>query len=176
MYVDEAYITAYFGKFAITGGMRKLTWGKADGMGPMDVVNPLDYSDLSDMMNLKIARPLVHASFRFGRFSKLEGVFVPNFEPVRFAASIHWYPAQMAMISQLPSENTIRPDTTTLDYVQGGLRFTTTIAGAADIGVSITTGGSQRPLLPVVTFAYNPTTRLGLITRRLSPISTSAPN
>jgi hypothetical protein len=61
-------------------------------MGPLDVVNPLDYSDLSDlsdMMNLKIARPLVHASFRFGQFFKLEGVFVPNFEPAGFASSGH---------------------------------------------------------------------------------------
>jgi hypothetical protein len=33
VYVDEAYLTAYFGKLDVTGGFRKLTWGKADSMG-----------------------------------------------------------------------------------------------------------------------------------------------
>ncbi|MDR1219915.1 MAG: hypothetical protein LBK73_09950, partial [Treponema sp.] len=77
VYIDEAYLTAYFGKLDIEAGLRKLTWGKADSLGPLDVINPLDYSDLSgisDVMNLKIARPLVHASVRLGQFSKLEGV------------------------------------------------------------------------------------------------------
>ncbi|MDR1175993.1 MAG: hypothetical protein LBK83_11060 [Treponema sp.] len=172
VYVDEAYIRAYFGKLDITGGLRKLTWGKADSMGPLDVVNPLDYSDLSDlsdMMNLKIARPLIHASFVLGQFSKLEGVFVPNFEPARFAASGRWAPAQMAELSRLPPENVIRPDTTTLDYAQAGLRFTTTIGAAADIGVQYYYGRLTTPAvtmtaatLPVVTFAYNPYHQIGL--------------
>jgi hypothetical protein len=172
VYVDEAYVRAYFGNFDVEGGLRKLTWGKADSNGPLDVVNPLDYSDLtdlSDMMNLKIARPLVHASFGFGQFSKLEGVFVPNFEPVNFAKSGHWAPAQMAMINQLPPANIIRPDTATLDYAQAGLRFTTTIAGAADIGVQYYYGRLTTPAVtmtaaapPVVTFAYNPYHQIGL--------------
>jgi hypothetical protein len=145
-------------------------------MGPLDVVNPLDYSDLSDlsdMMNLKIARPLVHASFRFGQFSKLEGVFVPNFEPAGFASSGPWASPQMAMINELPPQNVIRPDPTTLDYEQAGLRFTTTIAGAADIGVQYyyglltnpvvtMTAPTGSPPLPVVTFAYNPYHQIGL--------------
>jgi hypothetical protein len=96
VYVDEAYVGAYFGILDITGGLRKLTWGKADSLGPLDVINPLDYSDLSDLsdaVNLKIPRSLVHASLHIGQFSKLEGVFVPNFEPVRFAESGRWAPA-----------------------------------------------------------------------------------
>jgi hypothetical protein len=170
--IDEAYLTAYFGKLAVTGGLRKLTWGKADSMGPLDVVNPLDYSDLSDlsdMINLKIARPLVHASFRFGQFSKLEGVFVPNFEGVRFAGSGRWAPAQFASLSQLPAGSVDRPDTTSLDYAQAGLRFTTTIAGTADIGAQYYYGRLASPAVtmtaatpPVVTFAYNPYYQIGL--------------
>jgi hypothetical protein len=66
VYIDEAYVRAYFGGFDIEGGLRKLTWGKADALGPLDVINPLDYSDFSvmsraagDPMILKTARPLI---------------------------------------------------------------------------------------------------------------------
>jgi hypothetical protein len=103
--IDEAYVRAYFGGLEIEGGLRKLTWGKADSFGPLDVINPLDYSeltDLSDPMNLKIARPLIHASLRIGSFSKIEGVFVPAFEPLRYAPGGRWEPSQMKEIKKFP--------------------------------------------------------------------------
>jgi hypothetical protein len=166
VYVDEAYVSAYFGIFDIEGGLRKLTWGKADSKGPLDVINPLDYSDLtdlSDVMNLKIARPLVHASFVFGQFSKLEAVFVPNFEPVKFAETGPWAPPQMALLSSLTP-----PDTTTLNYAQAGLRFTTTVANAADIGAQYYYGMLATPAIiitsppPTGSIAYNPYHQIGL--------------
>ncbi|MDR3173236.1 MAG: hypothetical protein LBU19_03210, partial [Treponema sp.] len=173
--IDEAYVSAYFGSLDIEAGLRKLTWGKADSSGPLDVINPVDYSDLSglgDSGSLKIARPLIRASFHFGQFNKLEGVFVPNFEPVKFAGTGRWAPAQFAALSQFPSENIIKPDTTTLDYAQAGLRFTTTIRNAADLGVQyyygrmtspvVTQTPSVDPNFPIVTFAYNPYHQIGL--------------
>ncbi|MDR0453055.1 MAG: hypothetical protein LBH15_08435, partial [Treponema sp.] len=42
VYADEAYVRAYFGNFDVEAGLRKLTWGKADSFGPLDVINPLD--------------------------------------------------------------------------------------------------------------------------------------
>ncbi len=173
--IDEAYVRAYFGKLDIEGGLRKLSWGKADSFGPLDIINPLDYSDLSSMtdaQDIKIARPLVHASFRFGQFSKLEGVFVPNFEPIRFAESGRWVPDQFALLNQLPTENIILPDTITLDYAQAGLRFSTTI-GSADLGAqyyygrlstpAVITGiPAGTPPLPTVTFTYNPYHQIGV--------------
>ncbi|MDR0722082.1 MAG: hypothetical protein LBF75_04705, partial [Treponema sp.] len=96
--IDEAYLRVYFGKLAIEGGLRKLTWGKADSFGPLDVVNPLDYSDLStmtDLSDIKIARPLFHLSYSLGAFSKLEGVFIPSFAGHRFAQDGRWAPAQV---------------------------------------------------------------------------------
>ncbi|MDR2602720.1 MAG: hypothetical protein LBC53_09795 [Spirochaetaceae bacterium] len=177
VYVDEAYVRLWFGNFDVEGGLRKLAWGRADGMGPLDVVNPLDYSDLtglSDMMNMKIARPLVHASLSLGRFSKLEGVFVPNFEPDRFAESGRWEPPQFEKLKQnfLP-ESITRPDTSTLDYAQAGLRFTTTIGGAADIGAQYYYGRFTTPVVVItppsltqpafaVEFVYSPYHQIGL--------------
>ncbi|MDR1353506.1 MAG: hypothetical protein LBK05_09515 [Treponema sp.] len=175
--IDEAYVRAYFGDFELEGGLRKLTWGKADSMGPLDVINPLDYSDLtllvdslSDGMAQKIARPLVRVSRNFGQFSKLEAVFVPNFEPLRLAGSGRWAPAQMTALPGRITEQIVGmtnptqrqyaaqvlprmlpgtiagayPDTSTFNYAQTGLRFTTTL-GSADLGAQYYYGRLTAP-------------------------------
>jgi hypothetical protein len=173
--IDEAYLHLYLGDFDVEGGLRKLAWGKADSMGPLDVINPLDFSDLSllvdglsDGMAQKIARPLVRLAWNFGSFSKLEGVFVPNFEPARFAAAGRWAPAQTtalpgqlagrivgltnpsqrqyaaAVLSQRLPGLIAYPDTSTLAYAQGGLRFTTSIGGA-DLGAQYYYGRLTTP-------------------------------
>ena len=173
--IDEAYLSGFFGILDLTTGLRKLAWGRADVMSPLDVINPMDFSDLtdlSDMMSLKIARPLIHASLRFGQFSRLEGVFVPNFAPARFAENGRWEPPQLAALSQLPPGFVIRPDTTTLNYAQAGVRFTTTIGGVADIGIQYYYGRLTNPAItqtftdpmlpPVITFAYNPYHQIGI--------------
>jgi hypothetical protein len=170
--IDEAYVRAYFGSLEIEGGLRKLTWGKADSFGPLDVITPLDYSaltDFSNTMNLKIARPLIHASYRVGSFSKIEGLFVPTFEPLRYAEEGRWEPAQMGQLKQLQNqfkdqlmgmgvsgvEVTVdRPDTSTVEYAQAGTRFTTTI-GPADIGLQYYYGRLTRPAVSVTSTNTN---------------------
>jgi hypothetical protein len=99
--VDEAYVRAYFGPVNVEGGLRKLTWGRADSFGPLDVINPLDFTDLAniaDPTGVKLARPLVHVSWGIGAFSKLEGVFVPGFRGHRFDTDPEgrWAPSQIA--------------------------------------------------------------------------------
>ncbi|MDR2021377.1 MAG: hypothetical protein LBQ14_11510 [Treponema sp.] len=179
---DEAYLRAYFGALTLEGGIRKLTWGKADSMGPLDVVNPLDFSNLTsltDLMDNKIGRPMIRASYSLGTFTKLEGVFMPWFEGYRFAGDGRWAPVQMiryrddlkeqlsgAVSTALSSSsyptiqpllemamgqiidgvdmNYFYPDTETLNYAQGGLRFTTTVA-SSDIGFQYFTGNLFRP-------------------------------
>jgi hypothetical protein len=115
--IDEAYVRAFFGPLAITGGFKKITWGKADSFGPLDLVNPLDYSDLSnlsDPQSVKIARPMVHAAWSIGSFSKLEAVFVPWFQGHRLAPAGRWAPNQM-------------------DNLRNGVKETLTGMGAARI-------------------------------------------
>jgi hypothetical protein len=154
--------------------LRKLTWGKADSPGPLDVINPLDNSEMTDMrelMNLKIARPLMHVSYRFGAFSKIEGVFVPAFEPIRLAGEGRWRPAQMARLDQLEASGVLvkHPGTTAIDYAQAGARFTTSI-GSADIGFQYYYGRLTRPAMTFtpsplqpseVNFIYNPYHQIG---------------
>jgi len=95
--IDEAFVRVYIGPVNVETGYRKLTWGKADSNGPLDVTNPIDYSDLRNIDDLranKIARPMVHLTLNTGALSKLEGVFIPNFTGHRFAQSGRWVPGQ----------------------------------------------------------------------------------
>jgi len=101
--IDEAFLRGYIGPVTIEAGLRKLTWGKADSLGPLDVINPLDYTDLrnlTDIQAVKIARPLFHISWDVNGFSKIEGVFIPNFTGHRFADEGRWMPAQYATMRE----------------------------------------------------------------------------
>jgi hypothetical protein len=99
--IDELYLRAFLGPVTLETGLRKLAWGRADVQGPLDVTNPLDYTDLTrvDTTDRKIARPMIHASLPLGRVSRLEGVFIPNFQGHRYALDPddRWYPAVLAL-------------------------------------------------------------------------------
>jgi hypothetical protein len=98
---DEAYVRGYFGSLSVEAGLRKLAWGKAIMPGPLDVINPLDYTDLLDitsLQNRKIATPMIHLSYSLGIFSEIEAVFVPSFTPQKFAQSGGWAPSQLTAL------------------------------------------------------------------------------
>lgn len=99
--LGEAWVKTFWGRLDIEAGLKKLTWGKADSEGPLDAINPLDYSDLTivDQMERKIARPLVHATFAAGSFTRVEGVFLPAFKPNSLAYSGRWAPAALSGFS-----------------------------------------------------------------------------
>ncbi|MDR1232130.1 MAG: hypothetical protein LBK61_12125 [Spirochaetaceae bacterium] len=179
--LDEAYLTVFFGALTVDAGLRKLTWGKADNEGPLDVINPLDYADLSEIKPdepPKIARPLVHAAFRFGDYSKIEGVFVPWFSGWKFADEGRWEPAQIKELKQkasllaaqfgVPNIDLTNTDTTILSYFQTGARFSTTVFHS-DIGIQYYTGFLPRPAYsvemknpPAITLDYNRYHQIGL--------------
>jgi hypothetical protein len=174
--IDEAYIRLFLGPVDLEAGLRKLTWGRADSFGPLDVINPLDFSDLSDMgdpRSIKLARPMLHASWNIGSFSKLEGVFIPWFQGNGYALNGRWAPEQVAGLASSLTEklNTAFPlpgmdtalsawlagfeledyyDSTseTLQYAQGGLRFTATL-GSSDFGIQYYFGRMPRPAYTV---------------------------
>ena len=177
--INEAYLRAFFGNLEITGGLRKLTWGKAESLGPLDVINPLNtseiYTTMADqhsLIGVKIARPLIHASLRIGQFSKLEGVFVPWFEPHLLSQKGRWAFSEMEMLTLAQVMGIIvkTPDTTTLDYAQTGFRFTTTL-GSSDIGMQYYYGRLPQPSvgfiynlpdpMPEVSLIYNPYHQIG---------------
>ena len=157
--IDEAYVRAFFGPVTLTGGLRKLSWGKADSFGPLDVINPIDYTDLtrlSDPSSLKIARPMIHGIWSTGAFSRLEAVFVPGFQAHKFAASGRWAPSQIEDLTELfDLEQYYRDYNNTLEYAQAGLRYTTTI-GSSDLGFQYYYGRFQRPAVTLLIFPAMP--------------------
>jgi hypothetical protein len=176
--VDEAYARLGIKAFEAELGLRKLSWGRADSMGPLDLTNPLDYSDLTgitDQLKMKIARPMVHLSYRFGDFTRLEGVFIPWFRAHSFDLQGRWIPSQVSGLNPLlsPLGKTIDDVYTdrveNIDHAQGGIRFTTTI-GRADLGFQYYTGYFFRPAVnavlgsspPQLTIGYNRYHQIGV--------------
>jgi len=105
--IDELYFRAYVSAVNIEAGYRKLTWGKVDSNGPLDVINPIDYTDLIDITDIrarKIARPMVHITWNAGSFSKLEGVFIPNFTGHSFASEGRWAPIQYENMMEMTAK------------------------------------------------------------------------
>jgi hypothetical protein len=186
--LDEVYVQGFFGPAMVEGGLRKLTWGKADSFGPNDCVNAHDYRDLLDLSSpqkLKIASPLLHIAYRLGDFSKLEAVFVPTFTADSYARAGRWAPEQ---ITSLPAEllqasaewitNTCTmpsrlqpalyalnaeaakfkdlssPYTESIEYAQGGLRYTTNHASFIDAGYQYYYGRFTKPSISVGGIKY----------------------
>jgi hypothetical protein len=107
LFIDEVFFRGYMGPVNVEIGYRKLAWGKADSGGPLDVTNPIDYSDLRNITDLKarkIARPMLHLTWNTNNFSKLEGVYIPNFYGHRFASKGRWVPWQVVNMPNVVGE------------------------------------------------------------------------
>lgn len=101
-FIDEAYVQANFGAVSFGGGLKKLTWGKADAFSVLDVVNAQDFSDptISDMQDLKLARPMLYLSAYLPMEMKLELAFLPIFEGNQFALTGRWASKQASVMQK----------------------------------------------------------------------------
>ena len=154
--LEEAYSTVFFRPLIVSAGLRKLSWGKADVDGPLDVINPQNYANLSDLADtenkgqaLKIARPMLHALVELGGFSRVEAVFVPWFAGHQFDEKGRWKPLLLSGLEQRivavgQNIDIEQPDTTTLGNFQAGARFTTSF-GHIDFGLQYYYGLLPRP-------------------------------
>ncbi len=143
------------------GGILKVAWGKADSQGPLDVLNPFDYTDLTvtDDLERKIARPLLRAVWAAGPKAQVEAVFLPSFEPHAVDFSGRWQPAAVRTLLTSGYTGFSAPDTDGLDYAQAGARFTAT-SGSLDWGLQYFYGYLPTPsydgsTFPTVTVLYN---------------------
>lgn len=167
--IDEARLRITLGQLSLEGGLLKLTWGKADSQGPLDVLNPLDLRDLTvvDSMERKIARPMVRASLSLGQASNIEAVVLPGFQGYALATEGRWRPDQFdeldASFSYIHSINSLFPsttyadlaadvDTASLSHSQAGARLTTSL-GSVDLGLQYFYGYLP---MPAVKFSGSP--------------------
>jgi len=93
--LNEVWLRGYFDRLTVQAGLMKLRWGRMYSPGPLDVINPFDYSQLTNLSapwDMKIARPVVNASYKTGSFSAIEAVFMPNFAGHRFDKEGRWTP------------------------------------------------------------------------------------
>jgi len=162
--VEEAFLRLFLGSVTVEGGIRKVSWGKADSQGPLNVVNPLDLTDLTviDDLERRVARPLVRISWAAGPMTQVEVVFLPSFEPNAIAWAGPWSPSVLDTVKNYISlgASLAVPDTDTLDYAQAGLRFTAT-TGSVDWGVQYFYGYLLTPAFDMtglpgaITILYN---------------------
>lgn len=150
--VEEAFLRLFLGNLTVEGGIRKLSWGKADSLGPLNVINPFDLTDLTvtDDLERRIARPLFRVSWAAGPLTQAEAVLLPSFEPHAVDFAGRWQPGQVRSLLLSGYTFDSAPDTSTLDYAQGGLRFTTT-TGSVDWGIQYFYGFLPTPAFRVTT-------------------------
>lgn len=156
--LDEAWVRLFVGPLTLDGGFMKVTWGKADSQGPLDVLNPLDYTDftVTDSKERKIAQPMVRLSWNIGDFTKLEGIGVIGFQGNQYDLSGRWQPNQLGSLVAISTHSTQTAEEIlnilsaaleadrSLDHSQGGLRFTTT-TGSVDWGIQYFYGYLPNP-------------------------------
>jgi len=169
--IDEAMVGLYLGPVSLESGLLKLTWGRADSGGPLDVFNPLDLRDqaITNSLEKKLAVPMLHARLALGGNSNIDAAFVPGFRGDALETSGKW---ALAVIKALPSgysPSVLAADLApvwTLDHSQAGARFTT-IAGGVDLGLQYFYGYQHEPVIYYVnpatpTVEYNRYHQVGL--------------
>lgn len=159
--LDEAFLNVFpVSSYIISLGLKKISWGKADSNSVLDVINPHDYSDLSELTEENIpktARPLIHLAANFGSAAKLELVFLPWFLGDKFAESGRWQPQESRDMQKMIADfRTMHPaavvnynpagieELSKLSYYQYGARISAS-ASHVDFGFQVYSGFLPRP-------------------------------
>ncbi|MBN2617103.1 MAG: hypothetical protein JXR64_02185 [Spirochaetales bacterium] len=104
-YVDSLFARFYHKMFDLEVGLLKPIWGNADGIHAVDVLNPIDYSNLfgTSYLESKIAQQMVKLNIPIARSSLLEVAYLPTFKGDYIPLSGKWAPLYIKNM-----ENTIR--------------------------------------------------------------------
>ncbi len=110
--VEESYLTYSWQKADFYAGIRKINWGITDRFNPIDLINPVDSTDLIN--DRKIGLPLVAVNYYLGDF-RLETVVAPYFIPNRLppAESYFFFGSDLPEEKELPAFS--------LENVQAGI-------------------------------------------------------
>ncbi|PKL06628.1 MAG: hypothetical protein CVV53_03300 [Spirochaetae bacterium HGW-Spirochaetae-9] len=153
--LDEAWLRVFAGQATIQGGILRATWGRADSLSVLDVLNPRNLSDLTlrDESDRKLAVPMLRLTQSLGERLSADFVYLPWFEGDRIARTGLWVPAQLKPFAAATIN---MPATTGLDYGQAGLRITGSLKGI-DLGAQYFYGRLTTPFMDTTdaaTFLY----------------------
>ena len=93
--LDEARLRVFWGqKTTVESGLMRVSWGRADSLSVLDVINPRDLSNLTlrDENDRKIAVPMLRLKQALGEHASAELIYLPWFEGDRIAISGPWVP------------------------------------------------------------------------------------
>ncbi len=169
--LDEAWLGIYAGRTTIQGGLMRLSWGRADSLSVLDILNPKNLSDLTlrDEQDRKIPQPMLRISQGFGPSLTAEFAYLPWFEGDRIAMDGPWVPSQIKTLKLLPGLTFADiPETHYFNYGQAGARITAVLSGI-DIGAQYFYGHLTTPFFDVskyylaqpVDIGYNPYQQIG---------------
>jgi hypothetical protein len=143
--LDEAWLRIFSGQTIIQGGLMRLTWGRADSLSVLDILNPKDSSDLTlrDEQERKIPVPMLRVNQGLGAGLTAELAYLPWFEGNRIAMSGPWVASQM---KPFVSATFNTPATKSFDYGQAGLRLNASLSGF-DLGTQYFYGRLTTPYI-----------------------------
>lgn len=173
-WLDEAFLQVSMGSVYFSGGLKKITWGRADALSVLDVINPHDKTHILFPDNPeKMGVPLLQFFAYTPRDIKMEVVFLPMFTPHLLALEGKWESEAMKQVKKYNFAQTkeeiqriFRSDTEKFKFAHAGVRLSTTLANAHDVGFQYFYGHSKMPIIhadETSAFAdYLPTHHIGL--------------
>ena len=124
--LQDAYATLYLGDADLTIGQQRVSWGSADGVNPVDVLNARDLRH--PLAPEKIPAPMLRFAYQVDETLHLEAVAVPVFTPsippgpAWRTAPTPTLPPGVTIVEQRPPDDQ-RPEAA-LENVQFGVRAT----------------------------------------------------
>lgn len=154
-WLDEAFLQVSMGAVYFSGGLKKITWGRADTLSVLDVVNPHDKTQLFfPDRPTKMSVPLLHFFAYTPHDIKIEAVFIPIFTPHLLAIEGKWKSSSMQEVQKFATAKTIeelqdifKTDTAKFKFAHTGTRISTTFANSHDVGFQYFYGHSKNPIV-----------------------------
>jgi hypothetical protein len=161
VWLGEAYATVYLGNSELTVGRQKVSWGSADALAPLDVVNPHDLAHpVAQPADTRLATLMARLRVDAPEGVGLDFVIVPVFEPSRLPGrewqpdvAVPAFPPQAGVVGLAPVLDN-RP-AAAMRNVQFGVRatFDLDVFDGTDASVSYFRGFSK---LPTPSFRLEP--------------------
>ena len=95
--IDEAVIALYGDKANFYLGRQKITWGKADSLHVLDVINAQNLYDFinQDPQDFKIAADMLKVDIPIGMMGMLEAVYLPFRQSSLIPTTGNWIPSEV---------------------------------------------------------------------------------